>query len=342
MQCTTSTSRMLRAPNADYIIISGLAGRDAVMELHRRKYTELLERYKIREGTCASALLGKIVSFVPFEGDDDELLPYSSLLSDEKFEKWPKSTIRRNIRRLRDLGVVQLRSWDDIEEDRRKFLSKFEEVLKETGISLRKIYSKVVVPMERLSKAEFEKLDKLSDGLYKPSDDMVFIPRLLGNMYSATEEDAALIGDDKIIRKEDIRSLSLEEKAAKLMKLYREFVKPRKRTENDGYNKSGHDYEERRRVAREYAEGLKSMPHIKDVYVAGSLAIGDDEEGSDIDLLLCRYNCPGKERCLETLSQENVLVDFFCYTPEEIEELRKAGALITFFSIPYERWKNIE
>lgn len=59
---------------------------DAVMELHRRKYTELLERYKIREGTCASALLGKIVSFVPFEGDDDELLPYSSLLSDEKFE----------------------------------------------------------------------------------------------------------------------------------------------------------------------------------------------------------------------------------------------------------------
>jgi len=336
MECTTSTSRMLRAPNADYIIITGFkGGTEVITELHRRKYTELLERYKIREGTCAAALLGEIVSFVPFEGDE-ELLPYSSLLSDEKFEKWSKGTIRRNIRRLGDLGVVQLKSWDNIEEDRRKFLSKFEQVLKETGISLRKIYSKVVVPMERLSKAEFEKLDKLSD-------DMVFIPRLLGNMYSATEEDAALIDDDKIIRKEDIRSLSLEEKAAKLMKLYREFVKPRKRTENDGYNKSGHDYEERRRVARAYAEGLKNMPHIKDVYVAGSLAIGDDGEGSDIDLLLCRYNCPGKERCLDILSQENVLADFFCYTPEEIEELRTAGALITFFSIPYERWrKNTE
>lgn len=317
---------MLKVSNVDYIIVTGFkASIKAVEEMHKKKYVELLKRYKIKEGTCAAALLNEIVSRTPFEDGETEYIPFSLFYG--KFKKWSKKTLRKNIGRLIDLGAAHLRYWDDIEKDRREFLLEFrDKILKKSEIDLRKVFSKVIVPTEKLSNVEFEELDKLFD-------ERIFIPGL-GSVYCASEEEVKLLGDD-IISKEDVRGLPLEIKMTKCLEIYRDLVRSTRHDE-----KIKQTREERRRVAMEYAEKFQTMPHIKDVYMVGSLAIGDDKEGSDIDLLLCRDYCPSKERCLKDIPKTNITVDIFCYTLEEIEELRQAGALITFTSVPYNQWRK--
>ena len=60
MKCTKDPSGMMRVGNADYIIVTGIKeSTGTVRELHRRKYVELLERYKIREGTCAAPFISE-------------------------------------------------------------------------------------------------------------------------------------------------------------------------------------------------------------------------------------------------------------------------------------------
>lgn len=320
---------MLKVADADYIIVTGFKSSiDSILEMQKRKYAELLERYKIREGTCAAALLKEIAFLTPFEDCEDEYIPYLSLLHDKGFERWSKSTLRRSIRRLMDLDAARLRHWDDIEEGRREFLLKLRKtILENTKVDLRKLYDKVLVPTEKLSVAEFEELDKLFD-------EMIFIPGL-NSIYCASEEDVKLLGDDRIISKEDVRELTLEARAAKCMEIYRGLVRSMRRNEN-----SKNTHEERVRAANEYGRELQTKPHIKDIYIAGSLSRGEDEEGSDVDFLLCRDYCPGEESCFGKLQRTNVPVDIFCYTPEEIEELKHGGALITFFSISYSQWRE--
>lgn len=327
---------MLKVSNADYIIITEFkGGLETIRELKTRKYEELRDRYKIKEGTCLAALLEELVSYTPPEEDrEDEFIPYQYLLNSKKFERWSKDTVRRNIKRLTELGAASFRYWDDIAESRRKHILKFRGVfLGEWGIDLKEVYSKVIVPTERISTGEFDKLEDLYD-------EMVFIPGILGGICCASEEDATSIDDSRTILKEDIRQLPFEKRIEKLMELYRKFVKPRKPFEGEKFDEEGYGYEERRRVTNEYAQSLQNMPHLKGVDVVGSLALGDDGKRSDIDLLLCRYHCPGGNACLEKLPQSDIFVDIFCFTPEEIEELKREGALITYFAVPYDQWRK--
>lgn len=85
MDCKKSTSGLLKVGNADYIIVNEFKDSvDIISELKRRKYIELLESYKIKEGTCIAALLKQIASFISPEGCEDEYIFYLSLLNNER------------------------------------------------------------------------------------------------------------------------------------------------------------------------------------------------------------------------------------------------------------------
>ncbi|MFQ6119928.1 MAG: nucleotidyltransferase domain-containing protein [Methanosarcinales archaeon] len=75
---------------------------------------------------------------------------------------------------------------------------------------------------------------------------------------------------------------------------------------------------------RDFIKNIKNLYPIKEVYLFGSFARGDFNEGSDIDLLIIG---DFKERFLDRpdkfLELTDLPIEAFCYTEKEIQKMKK-------------------
>lgn len=79
----------------------------------------------------------------------------------------------------------------------------------------------------------------------------------------------------------------------------------------------------------EFVRNLKALYKITNIYLFGSFARGDFNEGSDIDLLLVG-DFSGKlhERIKEILDLTDLPIEPLVYTEEEFEEMQRNNSFI--------------
>ena len=80
-------------------------------------------------------------------------------------------------------------------------------------------------------------------------------------------------------------------------------------------------------------EKLSKKIRIGKVIIFGSRARGDEDEGSDVDLLIISPDFKGKRFRERPLSfykycELDFPVDFICFTPEEFEEMKGKATIV--------------
>lgn len=146
--------------------------------------------------------------------------------------------------------------------------------------------------------------------------------RLLEN-YTAQEMLELEQGGTTILEKIDIRGQNFQERyTTAKQKLKRH----RRNPGNSSYTR-----EEKISLAREFVGQIKSELHVNSAFNIGSIARGDDEPGSDIDVLVLTDNCPGSEQCKMLpyiQSYEKSPLDVFCHTTDELEKLKRENPYV--------------
>lgn len=83
----------------------------------------------------------------------------------------------------------------------------------------------------------------------------------------------------------------------------------------------GYTHEDRVNVATNIADKMRHLDYIDSVHLVGSVAVNNDNEYSDIDLVVIRHYCPDEENCpIQKLEDsEKEYVDIYCLSKEKIE-----------------------
>ncbi len=121
-----------------------------------------------------------------------------------------------------------------------------------------------------------------------------------------------------VLEKIDIRGQDLEERYIVATQRLKKYI----RNPNNGL----YTREEKISLAREFVETIRSVPYVNSAFIIGSIARGDDELGSDIDVLVLTSNCPGSGQCTilpHIQSYKEPPLDIVCYTTEEFKNLKR-------------------
>ena len=77
---------------------------------------------------------------------------------------------------------------------------------------------------------------------------------------------------------------------------------------------------------KKFVETLASNIHIKKVYLFGSVARNDFNEGSDIDLaIIGDFRERFLDRAGKILEMTELPIELLCYTEQEFEEMKRMG-----------------
>jgi len=306
--CRFPLDGVMTSPQGDYLVRTNYMDNFTIkVEAGKKKLRkEIIEKTGAREGTCLYTLVGHVVNGVGFDGDGGDRMPYCFVYNLDGMERWSKSTVRNNLKKLENMGIVSIykppADVHNIYKKLNKILSKGKDKLS---------FRKLVVSNLNLDSNEMGIDD---DDFEAFSTDKIIRCVSAGELEEMRNE--GIIAEDY-----DIRGLSKEERTKYKQRLYenmkREVYKNRKEIMPK---------EKKLELIDETVEKLGEMPHIKEVYLAGSFARDSDVTGSDIDMVLVRESCPGMEACYNSFKKSPL--DIFCFTQDEIKGLREKGAVL--------------
>jgi hypothetical protein len=298
-QCHSSED--LISLDCDYIARLGVKDieKDIPTE-QERIVSRIKQKYGIKDGTCASAILEFIKDDISFPGDCG--YHFHSLLY-KATGKWSRSTVDKNLKRLEEIGVLQRKYFRDL------------------GEKYKTLFMYLFVPTEGkmddlLRKRIFEINLHLPHSLSKPPGpkDSVKFTRI---ETIKEGDDLNLLKGEGIIDKVDLGKLSDKEKRTVVSDfIHGEFLETKTIA---GYH---YTHEQRNEIVGQVLEEAKKLPNINELYLVGSIPNNEERDDSDIDILTVRENCPGNRRCGARLKKAKG-VDLFCFSKEEMEMARK-------------------
>jgi hypothetical protein len=301
------TSDVMLAPREDYIIRTPYydAFESKIKAGKDRLRTEMATSLGTKDGTCAYALLCHMVDRAGFDGDLGESLPYQLVFGLDGMDRWSKGTIRKSVKNLEKLGVLETKRPEGY----------VFEIFKEANKSLKnKIkFRKVVASRVNLSPTQFGITDKDTEAFETFNIDDYIKEVSAGELDSM--RDCHTIVDEC-----DLRGMTQTERARAKMKMYEDL----KRSFRSLPEIMPRD--KKMKVIEDTTSRLSGMEHIKEAYIAGSFASGKDSGSSDVDVLLVRDTCPGPGNCYKQIYQSPL--DVFCFTKEEAASLRERGAVL--------------
>lgn len=308
-QCTMHPFDKFVSIDCDYFVRIGMKDLGKILSPEQEKIVCGIKcAYGIRDGSCAAAILDYMKGTVPFSGIREYHF-YRFLYTET--DRWSKSTVRRNLRRLEDLGLLKRMYFRDLGEDYSEALITVIKSAKEKPRDLKRIAHNL--DRERVFTTEIYLPESILTQTPRPDD-----PVVITTMKAVKEgEDLGLSKWEHIINKIDLRSLSDREKRRVLADLLKQpFL---------GI-KLGTDYccthEQRVEIRDQVAGEARKLSNIAEVYSVGSLPNGDDKESSDVDVLVMRESCPGYENCGARLKKADE-VDIFCFSKEEMRKARE-------------------
>jgi predicted nucleotidyltransferase len=302
-RCRFPIDKLLTVPQDDYVVLIG-GGDEFMARVQKAKNVlrnQLAREHNIRENTCSAALLDQIVDNAGID-DSYEKVPYASFY--EGMEKWSKSTIRKNLGKMKRDGLVDIQC---IDPQSRKLYEAFQKAVKDSGVNYR--FRKIVIPKMRIESSELD-FDEKDLGFTFIKDCVVSVS---ADKLKQMEE----IGY-RIAKAVNIRDMNESERGKAALGLYQSMKKDRRASATK---------EKRIELITQSAAKLKSMPNIKEAYITGSVANKTDSQGSDVDLLLIRESCPGMSECLSKFEENSM--DVFCFTEDEMKGLKDRRAIIT-------------
>jgi predicted nucleotidyltransferase len=301
-RCGLVVEECLTIPTKDFLVST--KKNEFSIELkkaERRLLKHYQKEYNIKSGTCLAKLLGYLVENSGLDGDF-ERIPYSYFYDIKGVERWSESTIRKNLKRMERLGIIEIQDADKREIRLFDILRKAVKQL--TG----KTYRKIITPKRTIDSSElnYDK-DRFGEELV---DDII---------RDCTDEEIRKMRKEgrKIIERIDLRGMNEIERANAALELYHKTISK--------YHSLTH--EERSRLIEQISSKLREYSHVKEFYLAGSMANNQDREGSDVDILVVRRYCPGRDKCLKSIKPETV--DLLCYTESELRQLKERKALMS-------------
>ena len=282
------------------IVETKLYSIEKIGEAQKKVVDELKKKHEIRKGSCEEAVLEYVGQSIAPDGIEEHV-PFKVIYL--KARRWPKSAVRRNIRKLESLGIVK-RAWysEFANEDLRRTAKTGEEILKKCGIFLykgRHVIPQVYVFGDLLGETVSTKYAYLNEN-----------------------EDFKLCPVDVVVGEYVLKGKSDEEKRRiGLEVLRRTTQEPEAQT---------YTHEQRMTTVEKIREDASRLPHISRIYLGGSMANNKDNGTSDVDILVARERCPGYEKCGALLSDKPARVDIWCYTEDEYKEFERTNALLLF------------
>ncbi len=301
-QCHPDPLEDLVSLDGDYLVLVGR--RDFGEDIPKQRnhiVTEIKQKYGIKDDTCTAAILDYLKDSIVFQpGTNPKLYPFIYNAA----KKWSKSTVRKSLRRLEDFGVLKRMYFTDA-VDVKDFIWLREMTKKTLGSD--PFRQKATVMQAHLSEKGFRP-PKLGDLL------MDFDVKTIreGEEVKLDEEEGVL---DKIC----IRGMSDSEKAKAASELLH---KPYRSLDLNKYNirpRPTYNQQQRIQALQHSVNEGRNLPNILRLYSGGSLAAGNYQRDSDVDVLIVRKFCPGYEKCGARLSKPG-MVDLFCFTQEELQQ----------------------
>jgi hypothetical protein len=300
--CGLPVEDWLTVPTKDFLVFLN-EKRQGLVNFKKAK-DRLLQRYlkdyNIRNGTCIAKLLTYLVDYVRVN-EESEKIPYSVFYETNETKGWSESTIRKNLKRLERLGIVK------IQDDGRKNPRRYQIYKEATG----RDYRKVVVLRDCIDSSEIKSKELSFSVLIR----------------DCTPEEIITLEREgwTFLEMIDLRGKSEKQRADIVFNIYHRKIGPYSLTR-----------EKRSEIVEQVVNELKQNPHIREVFLTGSMASEQYLRCSDIDFLLIRESCPGKDRCYRSKTPE--CVDLLCYTPNEFRRLKEKKALLTYYLKPlYQR-----
>lgn len=296
---------LLSIPESDYLVVAGYKyPYEQIQDWKNQIYLGMADAHEIKKNSCLDFLLKY---FVENTGPEPmvEIIPYKILMLDARKEGWPETSVRRNTRRLEDLGIVGLYDFNNP-----KYLKRTE-LLRQVGRKYRWrkfVASKLAIPI-----TQFEEAAK--------TDTIAMVSFIRG----MSEEEIKAIDRKRyeIIRKVDLRGLDVSERArivSEMVDTYKMFEKNRKPLSK----------EERAKILSDATEKLKRLPDVERIYLVGSMSNNRFRERSDIDLMviLSPTSDENNGNLRKTTKSLNDAIDLFSFTKEQYQELLAKRKLI--------------
>lgn len=285
----------------DYVVRTGVKDLEKDIPIEQdRIVSRIKQKYGIRDGTCASSILEFMKESIFFQGNCQ--YHFYSLLY-KVTEKWSRSTVGKNLKRLEELGVLQRKHFRDLDERYKTlFISLLCPVEGKMNALLRKrifvinlhlpySFSKPPGPNDPV---KFTRVETINEG-----------------------EDSKLAEGERIVDRIYLRNLTENEKRAIVSNLIHGQFLGTKTKKDYCYT-----HEQRIEIIGQVLEEARKLPSITELYLVGSIPNNEERDDSDIDILTVRENCPGNKRCGARLKKAKG-VDLFCFSEEEMEMARK-------------------
>lgn len=308
--------KLLSVPEEDYLVVVGYKYPYEIVENWRDQiHQEMKETHGITDNSCLAFLLRYFINWTG-PSPEEETTPYQFILLHGKKKGWSSSTIRRNLKKLQTLGVIERHSFN--EEKYREETKIWRAFMRHEGMRWRHFFTTGLAIPEEI----FENAAALYDEI-EIVDTVSFIRGM-------SEEEIKEINTRKytIVAEIDLRGLDLLERnkilkhARKTYSMFSRPVQPR-------------THEERVRIEREAIEWIQLFPSVSRIYKIGSMADNTDTAKSDVDLLVVSDVLPEEDENLRELAKNlDELVDTYFFTPEQYQELIEKRKTMALSAVP--------
>jgi len=291
----------------DYVVRIGVRDfKNNVEDEQERVVMRVKREYGIKGGSCAGAILDYLKAGISQQGKSG----YSSCnFLYDKLKKWSRSTVRKNMKMLEGIGVLQRKYFSEISS---KYPTLFLELIGTMDENERDAFFR-----QRIFEVKLHFARSYVEQPPRPEDSVV----TTGIRTVKEGEVVSLKKGEGIVDRVDLRNLSEREKRREAVRILK------KRFSVEPVVEFRHIIEHKDEIIGQMAKEAKYLPNIAELNLVGSVANNDVKEHSDMDVLAVREYCPGYQRCGSRFAIE-FGVGLFCFTGEEMQEARKKKMVI--------------